>query len=117
MLGTLFAPVFMTAGEHGVQIVRASDLVRAIPKRRAMLEAMGCQLPQLETVRDTALDERYSLVRTEWRWRVVRAGQVVADLTLPSSFLVDRGGAMPQIVCYLPHQDITTVLRERGLLA
>jgi hypothetical protein len=66
------------------------------------------------SVDDTPLDARYSLVRTEWRWRVIRGNELVADLTLPSSFVVDR--AAPQIVCYLPHQDITTVLQERGLL-
>jgi hypothetical protein len=115
-LGMLFAPTFLTAGPNGAQIVRASDLVPAIPKRRQMLESIGCQLPQLASVDDTPLDARYTLVRTQWRWRVVRGNDLVADLTLPSTFLVDRGGAHPQIVCYLPHQDITTVLRERGLL-
>jgi hypothetical protein len=68
------------------------------------------------SVQDAPLDARYSLVRTEWRWRVVRGNEAVADLTLPSTFVVDRSGAHPQIVCYLPHQDITTVLRDRGLL-
>jgi hypothetical protein len=115
-LGTLFAPMFLTAGPTGAQIVRVTDLVPAIPKRRQMLESIGCQLPQLVSVQDTPLDARYSLVRTEWRWRVVRGNELVADVTLPSSFVVDRAAVQPQIVCYLPHQDITTALRDRGLL-
>jgi hypothetical protein len=115
-LGALFAPTFLTAGPTGAQAVRANDLVLAIPKRRQMLESLGCELPVLVSVDDTALDARYSLVRTEWRWRVIRGNELVADLTLPSSFVVDRTGGHPQIVCYLPHQDITTVLQDRGLL-
>jgi hypothetical protein len=115
-LGTLFAPTFLTASPSGPQVVRAADLVPAIPRRRQMLESAGCQLPLLASVQDTPLDARYSLVRTEWRWRVMRGGELVVDLILPSTFIVDRTGPSPQIVCYLPHQDIMTVLRDRGLL-
>lgn len=115
-LGTLFAPMFLTASPGGPQIVRATDLVPAIPRRRQMLESVGCQLPLLASVQDTPLDARYSLVSTEWRWRVVRGGELVVDLILPSTFIVDRTGSSPRIVCYLPHQDIMTVLRDRGLL-
>lgn len=115
-LGTLFAPTFLTASPSGPQIVRATDLVPAIPRRLQMLESIGCQLPLLASVQDTPLDARYSLVRTEWSWRVVRGGELVVDLILPSTFIVDRTGSSPQIVCYLPHQDIVTVLRDRGLL-
>jgi hypothetical protein len=81
-----------------------------------MLESIGCQLPLLASAQDTTLDARYSLLRTEWRWRVMRGGELVVDLILPSTFIVDRTGPSPQIVCYLPHQDIMTVLRDRGLL-
>ena len=115
-LGALFAPTFLTASPSGAQSVRASDLVPAIPRRLQMLESIGCQLPRLASVQDTPLDARYSLVSTEWRWRVVRGGELVVDLILPSTFIVDRTGSSPQIVCYLPHQDIVTVLRDRGLL-
>jgi hypothetical protein len=115
-LGTLFAETFLTASPTGPQIVRASDLVPAIPRRRQMLESIGCQLPLLVSAQDTTLDARYSLVRTEWRWRVMRGGELAADLILPSTFVVDRSGSSPQIVCYLPHQDIMTVLRDRGLV-
>jgi hypothetical protein len=40
----------------------------------------------------------------------MRAGELVVDLILPSAFIVDRTGSSPQIVCYLPRQDILTLL-------
>jgi hypothetical protein len=115
-LAGLFAPSFLSAGPAGAQIVQTHDLVEAIPKRRQMLESVGCRPPALVSVQSTALDVRYSLVRTEWRWRVVHAGQAPADFTLPSTFIVEQSRGVLRIVCYLPHQDIMAVLRERGLM-
>jgi len=38
-----------------------------------------------------------------------------ATVTLPSTFVVDRGGDAPQILVYILHDDIAAVLRRRGL--
>jgi hypothetical protein len=67
--------------------------------------------------RKTGLDDRYSLVRTEWRWRFERSPEAPVEFTLPSSFVIDRSLERWQIVAYIPHADVMAELRRRGLLA
>src|SRR5438552_11177992 len=67
-LAALYAAAFLVAGPTGTQIVKASDLVHAIPRRKQLFEAAGCTSTTLASLVETRLDDRYSLVRTEWRW-------------------------------------------------
>ena len=115
-LAGLYAATFLSAGRDGVQTVKSSDLVHVIPKRKQLLESVGCQSTKLVSVQETKLDDHYSLVRTEWRWRFDRADAPV-EITLPSTFVVYRSGEGCRIVLYLTHDNIMTVLRERGILA
>ena len=115
-LVALFAPAFLMAGPSGSHVVKAGDMVQAIPRRKQMFAAAGCTATTLQSVVDTALDSRYSLVRTEWQWTFERAGAAPTQVTLPSTFLVERAADGPRIVCYINHADVQAVLRERGLL-
>ncbi len=114
-LVALFAPSFLMAGPSGAQVVKASDMVQAIPRRKQMFAAAGCTATTLQSIVDTPLDSRYSLVRTEWRWTFEQAGPAT-QITLPSTFLVERAADGPRIVCYINHADIQAVLRDRGWL-
>src|SRR5262245_57655830 len=69
----LYAPAFLMAGPRGTQVVNARDLVYAIPKRKQLFDAAGCRSTTLVSVDETRLDDRYSLVRTEWEWAFQRA--------------------------------------------
>jgi ketosteroid isomerase-like protein len=115
-LVNLFADSLVVASANGAQVVRASDLARMIPKRKEMLEAAGCQAAKLVSLNETRLDDYYSMVRTEWRWRVANRGNESQEITLPSTYIVRRSNEGLKIVFYLAHGDITAVLRERGLL-
>jgi len=115
-LAGLYAPSFLMAGPNGSQVVRASDLQHAIPKRKELFESLGCTSTHLAALEETGLDDRYSLVRTKWRWRFERSPAPV-EFTLPSSFVIDRSLDRWQIVAYIPHADVMAELRRRGLLA
>jgi hypothetical protein len=115
-LVAMYAPHFMLAGPNGAQVVRSSDIRRAIPQRKQLLDSAGHRETALIGCEDTPLTERYSLVRVEWRWRFERAGLEPTTITLPSRFIVDCGGDVPQIVLYMNETDVATVARERGLL-
>jgi hypothetical protein len=115
-LGRLFAPTLLVAGPNGAQVVKLTDLLLAIPKRKQLLEAMGCESTRLVALREVKLDERYTLVHADWQWRFRSEGQTPTELTLPSTFIVQRSGGDPRIILYLMHQDIVSVLRERGPL-
>ena len=114
-LARLYAPTIMIAGPSGARAVNAADMMRAIPERREMLRSLGCRRTTLAGLEETALDSRYTLARAEWRWDFEPPGAPPSSLTLPSTFIVDRSGAVPVIVVYVMHQDLTAVLRDRGL--
>jgi hypothetical protein len=114
-LARLYAPVFLMAGAGGVQAVRSADLALAIPKRREMLRAIGCRPAGLVSLEETKLDDRYSMARMKWQWRVEREG-AAEEITLGSTVILQQTGEGLQIVLYLNHEDIVSVLRQRGLL-
>ena len=116
-LAGLYAPSFLLAGPSGSQLVRAADLQQAIPKRKDLFKTLGCTSTQLATLQETSLDDRYSLVRTEWHWRFERSSEALVEFTLPSSYVIERSPDRWQIVAYIPHADIMAELRRRGLLA
>jgi ketosteroid isomerase-like protein len=116
-LAAMYAENVMVAGANGTQVVSAADLRRAIPKRKQLLASTGCHETALVALEETPLTSRYSLVRAQFRWRFAEADDERSTITLPSTFVVDRGGDTPQIVLYVNEQDVLSVLRQRGVLA
>jgi hypothetical protein len=116
-LAGLYAPSFLLAGPSGSQLVRAADLQQAIAKRKDLFKTLGCTSTHLATLQETSLDDRYSLVRTEWYWRFEQSSQALVEFTLSSSYVIERSPDRWQIVAYIPHADIMVELRRRGLLA
>lgn len=115
-LAAMYAANVMVAGPKGAQVVGSADLQRVIPKRRQLLESVGYQHTALVGFEETTLTDRYSLVRAQFRWDFQTANGEPATVTLPSTFIVDRGGDSPCIVLYMNEQDVVSVLRERGVL-
>jgi hypothetical protein len=115
-LATMYAGSVMIAGPKGAQVVNSADLLRAIPKRRQLLESVGHQDTALVGFEETMLTHRYALVRAQFRWHFQAPNGEPTTVTLPSTFIVDRAGDSPSIVLYMNEQDVVSVLRERGLL-
>lgn len=115
-LAAMYARSVMIAGPMGTQVVSSADLQRAIPKRRQLLESVGYQDTTLVGFEETTLTDRYALVRAQFRWHFQPGNGEPATVTLPSTFVVDRGNDSPCIVLYMNEQDVVSVLRERGVL-
>jgi hypothetical protein len=115
-LAAMYAESVMIAGPKGTQVVSSTDLQRAVPKRRQLLESVGHQDTALVGFEETALTDRYALVRAQFRWHFQAPSGEPVTVTLPSTFIVDRGGDSPCIVLYMNEQDVVSVLRERGVL-
>jgi hypothetical protein len=113
---TQFADVFMAADPSGARPVPCSVLLMAIPQRRKLLASVGSSVTTLTSVKETRLDERYVLLETEWLVRFDRGGGRSEDLTLRSTFVLYRSDDGIRIVLYLHHQDLMSVLREKGYL-
>jgi ketosteroid isomerase-like protein len=112
-LARLYAPSILVAGPNGSQVVSRDDLLRAIPKRKQMFETAGHRSTKLAALQETKLDDRYTLARTEWRWQF----DAPAELTVPSTFIVDRSGTELRIVLYMMHHDIARLLKDHGLIS
>jgi hypothetical protein len=113
---TQFADVFMAADPSGARAVPSSVLLMAIPQRRELFERVGSSVTTLASVKQTRLDERYVLLETEWLVKFERAGGLNEELSLRSAFVVHRSGDGLKVVFYLSYEDLTEVLRDRGLL-
>ena len=115
-IAAMYAGSVMIASSNGAQVVSSTDLQRAIPKRRQLLESVGYQDTALVGFEESALTDRYALVRAQFRWHFQAANDEPVTVTLPSTFIVDRGGDSPRILVYMNEQDVVGVLRERGVL-
>jgi hypothetical protein len=111
-----FADVFMAADPSGARPVPRPVLLMAIPQRRKLLASVGSSVTTLASVKETRLDQRYVLLETEWLVKFERGGGRSEDLTLRSTFVLYRSEGGIRIVLYLHHQDLMSVLRERGYL-
>jgi len=116
-----FADTFFFAGPSGTQPVRVSDFAAALAKRKALFDQLGSQPTELTEVHETSLDTRYVLARTTWRFSFQRDNAPAQHFNTDSTFLIDTG--LPgtpdsdfKILLYLPHNDITQILRDRGIL-
>lgn len=110
-----FAETFLVAGPDGARAVRASDFALALPKRQKMFDEMGCRSTKLDSVVVTKLDECYVMAETKWLMRFAHGEGQPKDVVVGSTYIIDTGGE-PKILFYLTHRDITTVLREAGIL-
>jgi len=111
-----FADVFVAADPDGARAVPSSVLMMAIPQRKKLFESVGRSVTTLASVEQTALDDRYVLLRTEWLVKFDLAIGRCEELTLRSTFLVHRTADGLKIILYLSHQDLMSVLREKGVL-
>jgi len=113
---TQFADVFMAAGPHGVQAVRAGDFAAALPRRKQLLERLGSQSTTLVSLSESPLDGRYVLVKTRWEMNFVRGGGETQAILVDSIYIVDTVAEPFKIVFYLSPRDLMAVLKEEGIL-
>jgi hypothetical protein len=116
-----FADPFLSAGPAGTQCVRVADFAAALPSKKALFDRLRSQPTELISVSETALDSRYVLARTTWRFSFQCESAAAHQVDTESTFLIDTG--MPgtkaedfKIALYLSHQDLMQILRDRGIL-
>jgi hypothetical protein len=111
-----FADPFTVATPQGPQIVRAADFAGFLPRRKALFDQLGCQQVSLASLKPTPLNPHFTLVDTTWQMRFAPPGQPAQHFTVASTYLVYLNGSAVKIILYMPHQDIMTILRDRGIL-
>ena len=112
-LAACYADTFLVAGPDGTMAVKRSDFALALPRRKKMFDEMGCRSTKLHSAIVTRLDDRYAMARTTWNMGFAHGEGQINEVQVGSTFIVDTKDEL-KIVLYLTHQDIETVLRERG---
>jgi hypothetical protein len=110
----LFAPTVMIAGPNGTNVLPSNAMAAAIRNRKQRLDSLGVPSATLVDCDTIALDDRYTLARTEWRFDLSRLH--TDPITLSSTFLLEHVDAETRIIVYMNHHDIMAVLRERGIV-
>jgi hypothetical protein len=115
-LAAMYAPAVLVGRPQGSQLTPAADILRSIPQRKRLLQSAGAGDARLTSLHESPLDDRYTLVKTTWKWPFTTSGDQSVDLELPSTFIVERTDDDLRIVVYLAHYDLMAMLRERRLL-
>src|SRR5262245_5878573 len=89
-LASMYSDTFLTADPSGTRVVEATALRAFIPKRKQLFAGIGYRSTTLVSVNPSKLDDRYSLVRAEWRFEFDRD-----QVTVPSTYIVDVSGDAP----------------------
>ncbi|MFB9238434.1 hypothetical protein ACFFWC_23370 [Plantactinospora siamensis] len=106
-----FAEVFLNADPNGAQPVPRAALAAALPQRKALFDSIGLLRTHLTAITETALDEHYVLVDTQWSTELRDPGALSGPLDLTSTFVLRREAGTLRIVFYLNHQDIVARIR------
>jgi len=96
-LAGMFTSTVMMAGPSGARAVSSADMLNAVAKRKRLFESAGHRETALVGFEEQSLTDRYSIVRTEWRWRF-ECGAEPITVSLPATFIVDRSADSPRIV-------------------
>lgn len=111
----LFASTVMIAGPSGTTVLPSNAMAGAIRTRKQRFDALGLPSATLVRCEATALSDRYTLARTEWRFDLSRLQNDA--VTLSSAYVLQHGDDGTRIILYLNEHDIMAVLRERGIVS
>jgi hypothetical protein len=103
-----FADVFMSADPTRAVAVPRETFLGALPQRERLFATVGLTRTRLASIKETPLDDVYTLVDTEWIGDLRSGG----ELHLSSTFILRREGQSHVVVFYLNHQDIAQAVQE-----
>jgi hypothetical protein len=109
-----FAEMFLVGGPQGAQVVPASALALALPRRKKEFDELGCQSTDLISLRETTLGNHYVMAETEWQMTFAQGEKSPEEIRVVSTFIVYTGDEQPKIVFYLPQNDVMALLKNRG---
>lgn len=104
-----FAESYINGGPHGCQLLHSADLAAGLPRRRQLLNSLGCGPSRLVSLTETPLGDRFVLAQTRWQFAVEGAEDPVL---VDSSFLLDIAEPA-RILIYISHHDLVAVLKAR----
>src|SRR5581483_7573554 len=79
---------FLSLVPRLVMPVERAAMLAALPRRREMFASIGATASELVDAQESPLDDRHTIVRTAWRWRLQPADGVADELLMKSTFLL-----------------------------
>ncbi len=104
-----FAETYLNGGPHGYQFLHSTDLAAGLPRRRQLLNSLGCGPSRLVSLTETPLGDRFVLAQTRWQFAV---GGVEDPILIDSSFLLDITEPA-RILVYISHHDLVAIFKSR----
>src|SRR5262249_36346713 len=110
VIADLYADTFMFGNQQGVQAIKKEVFVNVLPRRKDFMKTAGLLSSRVESVESSALDSKYTLVKTVWNmsFQVNDEGEVTRK-TL-ATYLLSAVGNSFEIVFQLDHQDLMKIV-------
>lgn len=106
-----FASSFLTLDPEHVLTLDRATLAGILPGRRQAFDQLGVRGLRLTDLTEEPLDDRHTLARTTWSVDWSQAGP---STEVSATYVLRREDAGWQIVVYLNHHDVMTMLASRG---
>jgi hypothetical protein len=113
---TQFADPFLHADPNGTRAVKRADFPAALKKRKEFFASLGLKTTSIQPLEETRLDDVYTMVRARVVMQFEKVPGQPVDVQQHATYVISVKEATPQIVMYLNHDDLTTVLRHAGLV-
>src|ERR1700730_2138697 len=114
-IADLYADVFLFAGRQGVQPVKNEDFLKLLPRRKDHVKSVGLLHSKVISLEEVNLDAKYVLAKTVWRMTFQKATGTT-DTEISATYILERRESTLKIVVQIDHQDLTTRVKELGLV-
>jgi hypothetical protein len=110
-LTNLYCAEFMALDSSSAVTITPQALLAALPRRKQLFEAIGCDGLDLADISEIPLDDVHTLVRTSWSLRM-RKETALIPARLHSTFILRKDDRGWRIIVYLNHQDMKRFFSE-----
>jgi len=105
LFGKLYHESFLFGSPQGAQTLKLSDFLRFVPQRAEFAKNLGLAATRLVTVKDSPMDDKYTLAKVVWEMDVVRASGTTS-ITAEASYVLMKQEDGFRIVSQFDHQDL-----------
>jgi len=112
-----FHDPYMHLGPDGMHIITREIFRAAIDKRKTFFASLGLKSTKMEVVEETALDDIYTLVKVKITMHFEKTGKDAVDVEQYASYLLSLTNEKLEVVLYLNHSDLMTLMKSAGLMS
>ncbi|WUJ67696.1 hypothetical protein OG809_21565 [Kribbella soli] len=108
--GAGFHSTLLTLDPVSVTPVTREQVVASLPRRKEFFAGLGITGMTLDSLDESPVDDQHTLVRSTWRLERTPSSSVPEGTIFTSTYLLRKVDGEWQIVVYLNHQDLRTLI-------